>query len=126
MWRSLGALLRASHPEPGAAVTIALTLLAVGAGHRGWRLVGVAAAVAATQLSAGWVNDRLDAGRDAVAGRRDKPLVTGAVSPRTVGVAGLLASLAIVPLGLPFGPRAAACIGLVGVFALLYDWPLKG
>jgi protoheme IX farnesyltransferase len=119
------ALLKAAHPEPGGAVTVALTLLAVGVGHRGWALAGVAAAVAATQLSVGWVNDWLDAGRDASAGRADKPVATGAIGRRTVGVAGLISSLAIPLLGLPFGTAATVCITLVGIFALLYDWPLK-
>jgi protoheme IX farnesyltransferase len=54
------ALLKSSHPEPGGAVTVAMTLLAVGAGHRGWSILGVAAAVGATQLAVGWVNDWLD------------------------------------------------------------------
>jgi 4-hydroxybenzoate polyprenyltransferase len=119
------ALLRSAHPEPGGAVTVAMTLLAVGVGHRGWSIVGVAAAVAATQLAVGWVNDWLDADRDRVAGRADKPVAAGAVARRTVGIAGLISSLAIPFLGLPFGWRATVCITLVGVFALLYDWPLK-
>jgi len=119
------ALVRSSHPEPGGAVTVAMTLLAAGVGHRGWSLVGVCAAVAATQLSVGWVNDWLDADRDRVAGRADKPVATGGVDRRTVGVAGLIASLAIPFLGLPFGWAATVCITGVGVFALLYDWPLK-
>ena len=119
------ALLRASHPEPGGAVTVAMTLLAIGVGHRGWGIAGVAAAVAATQLAVGWVNDWLDADRDRVAGRRDKPVAVGEVSRRTVGIAGLLSSLAIPFLGLPFGVPATVCITLVGLFALLYDWPLK-
>jgi 4-hydroxybenzoate polyprenyltransferase len=119
------ALLRASHPEPGGAVTLALTLLAAGVGHRGWALAGVAAAVGATQLSVGWVNDWLDAGRDAAAGRADKPVATGAVSRRAVGLAGLVAALAVPLLGLPFGPAATGCVTLVAIFALLYDWPLK-
>jgi 4-hydroxybenzoate polyprenyltransferase len=37
----------------------------------------------------------------------------------------LIASVAIPVLGLPFGPAATVCITLVGIFALLYDWPLK-
>jgi 4-hydroxybenzoate polyprenyltransferase len=119
------ALLKSSHPEPGAAVTAAMTLLAVGVGHRGWAIPGVAAAVGATQLSVGWVNDWLDADRDRVAGRSDKPVAAGAVSRRTVGIAGLVSALAIPFLGLPFGAAATVCITLVGVFALLYDWPLK-
>jgi 4-hydroxybenzoate polyprenyltransferase len=102
-----------------------MTLLAIGVGHRGWSILGVCAAVAATQLSVGWVNDWLDADRDRAAGRRDKPVVSGMVSRRAVGIAGLIASLAIPFLGLPFGVAATVCITLVGVFALLYDWPLK-
>lgn len=119
------ALIKSSHPEPGFAVTAAMTLLAVGVGHRGWSIAGVCAAVLATQLSVGWVNDWLDADRDRVTGRGDKPVAAGAVSRRSVGIAGLLASVAIPFLGLPFGPAATVCITLVGVFALLYDWPLK-
>jgi 4-hydroxybenzoate polyprenyltransferase len=119
------ALIRASHPEPGAAVTVAITLLGVGVGHRGWAILGIFGAVAATQLSVGWVNDWLDADRDRVAGRGDKPVAAGAVSRRTVGLAGLLSSVAIPFLGLPFGLPATVCITLVGMFALLYDWPLK-
>jgi protoheme IX farnesyltransferase len=119
------ALLRSAHPEPGAAVTLAMTLLAVGVGHRGWGIAGVAAAVGATQLSVGWVNDWLDADRDRASGRGDKPVAVGAVSRRTVGIAGLISSLAIPLLGVPFGPAATVCISLVGIFALLYDWPLK-
>ena len=54
-----------------------------------------------------------------------KPVASGAVSRRTVGIAGLISALAIPLLGLPFGAEATVCITLVGVFALLYDWPLK-
>jgi 4-hydroxybenzoate polyprenyltransferase len=118
-------LLKASHPEPGGAVTLAMTLLAIGVGHRGWAIAGVAAGIGATQLSVGWVNDWLDADRDLAAGRTDKPVASGVVSRRTVGISGLIASLAIPLLGLPFGPAATICLTLIGIFALLYDWPLK-
>ncbi|MBB4696438.1 UbiA family prenyltransferase [Paractinoplanes abujensis] len=119
------AVIKSSHPEPGGAVTIAMTLLAIGAGHRGWAVLGVFAAVGATQLAVGWVNDWLDADRDRAAGRTDKPIASGAVSRRTVGISGLVAALAVPLLGLPFGLPATVVISLVGVFALLYDWPLK-
>src|SRR3954467_5357289 len=110
------ALLKASHPEPGGAVTLAMTLLAVGVGHRGWSVLGVAATIGATQLSVGWGNDWLDADRDRGAGGPDKPIPSGLVSRRTVGVAGLVASLAVPVLGLPFGVAATVCITLVGIF----------
>jgi heme o synthase len=119
------ALLRSSHPEPGGAVTVAMTLLAAGVGHRGWALLGIFLAVGATQLTIGWVNDWLDADRDRQAGRADKPVASGQVSRRTVGVAGLVSALAVPFLGLPFGPVATLLISLVAIFGLLYDWPLK-
>jgi 4-hydroxybenzoate polyprenyltransferase len=102
-----------------------MTLLGIGAGHRGWSILGIFLAVGATQLSVGWVNDWLDAERDLRAGRTDKPVAEGAVSRRTVGIAGLIASLAIPVLGLPFGLWPTVVITIAGVFALLYDWPLK-
>ncbi|MEV0896724.1 UbiA family prenyltransferase [Actinoplanes sp. NPDC049802] len=119
------ALLRSSHPEPGAAVTLAMTLLAAGAGHRGSRLLLVALTVAASQLAVGWVNDRLDAERDRRAGRRDKPVASGAVSPRTVGAAGIGAALGVPLLAFDLGLPALLAISVATVSALLYDWPLK-
>src|SRR3954471_12925430 len=106
------ALLKSSHPEPGGAVTVAMTLLAIGAGHRGWRILGVLLAVAATQLAVGWVNDWLDAERDRRAGRGGKPVAGGAVRPRTVGIAGLLAALAVPLLALPFGLEPALLLSV--------------
>src|ERR1041384_5972235 len=63
------AVIQSSHPEPGGAVTVAMTLLAVGVGHRGWAVPGIFLAVGATQLAVGWVNDWLYAARDRQAGR---------------------------------------------------------
>lgn len=119
------ALIRASHPEPAVAVTAVAGLLAAGVGHRPAGIAAVVAAVLSSQLAIGWVNDWLDAGRDAAVGRVDKPVAAGAIGPRGVAIAGLAASLATVPLGLLSGPvaGAAAVAGLVS--ALLYDWPLK-
>jgi protoheme IX farnesyltransferase len=102
-----------------------MTLLAIGVGHRGWAILGVFLAVAATQLTIGWVNDWLDADRDRRSGRKDKPVAVGEITTRTVGVSGLIAALAIPLLGLPFGPAATVLICLVGIAGLLYDWPLK-
>jgi 4-hydroxybenzoate polyprenyltransferase len=123
--RTLWGLLRASHPEPGAAVTVAATLLAIGVGHdaAGAALVGLT--VLASQLAVGWTNDWLDAERDKAVGRSDKPLATGAVSRRAVGIAGLVAAVATPLLGLASGLPAAAAGTAALVSALLYNWPLK-
>ena len=119
------ALIRSSHPEPGLAVTVAMTLLAVGVGHRGWSIPGIFLAVGATQLAVGWVNDWLDAARDRQAGRGDKPIAAGAVARRTVGISGLIAALAVPLLAAPFGLEPAAILTVATGAALLYDWPLK-
>ncbi|MEU5937644.1 UbiA family prenyltransferase [Micromonospora sp. NPDC047548] len=118
-------LVRASHPEPSAAVTTVAGLLAWGAGHPPSGVAAVTATVLASQLAVGWTNDALDAGRDTTVGRTDKPVAAGAVRRRTVAVAAVLAALATPLLALATNPAAAlwATVGLGS--ALLYDWPLK-
>ncbi|MEU6022433.1 UbiA family prenyltransferase [Micromonospora sp. NPDC047134] len=118
-------LVRASHPEPTAAVTTVAALLAAGTGHPPGGIATVALTVAASQFAVGWTNDLVDADRDALVGRTDKPVATGLVSRRLVGVAAAVAAVTTVALALTTTPVAAgwASIGLVS--ALLYDWPLK-
>jgi protoheme IX farnesyltransferase len=123
--RTVSALIRASHPEPAVAVTLVATLLAWGVGHRPSAIAGVAAMVLASQLAVGWLNDRLDAARDAAVGRTDKPIATGALNRRSVAVAGLAASLATPALALTLNPVAAGCATIALGSALLYNWPLK-
>jgi 4-hydroxybenzoate polyprenyltransferase len=118
-------LLRASHPEPTAAVTAMITALAVTTGRDGPGVLAVAGAVLAGQLSIGWLNDALDAGRDTAVGRTDKPVATGAVSARTVGVAAAVAGVVCVPLSFASG-LLAGTTHLVAVGAgWAYDLGLK-
>lgn len=119
------ALVRASHPEPAVAVTTVAGLLAWGVGHDPWGVAAVAATVLASQLSIGWLNDRIDAGRDALVGRADKPVAAGALSRRTVGWAGAAAALATPLAALALTPAAVACAVVALISALLYNWPLK-
>ncbi|WP_200210263.1 UbiA family prenyltransferase [Micromonospora coerulea] len=125
MSTSVLGLVRASHPEPAAAVTTVAGLLAWGAGHRPAGVAAVVLTVLASQLAVGWSNDALDADRDAAVGRTDKPVATGALSRRSTGLAAVLAALATPVLALATNPVAAvwATVGLLS--ALLYDWPLK-
>jgi 4-hydroxybenzoate polyprenyltransferase len=125
MCRAVVGLVRASHPEPAAAVTLVGTALAVAVGHGVAGTAVVAATIAASQLAIGWHNDWLDAARDAAVGRRDKPIVVGAVGRRAVGVAALVATAATVPIALLTGGRAAVVAALGLGSALLYNWPLK-
>lgn len=100
--RVLG-LVRASHPGPAAAVTVAAMLLAAtwDASARVVALVGVAAL--AGQLTVGWSNDLVDRDRDRRSGRRDKPLVTGDVGAPTVRTAIVVAAVVCVAGSLSVG-----------------------
>jgi len=119
------ALIRAAHLQPVVAVTAVSVALAVSVGRElsGALVVGVA--VLAGQLSVGWSNDYFDRDRDRSANRRDKPIVTGAISAHAVGAAALIALIACVPLSLLSGWRAAA-VHLVAVGAAwAYNAALK-
>jgi len=119
------ALLRATHPEPAAAVTAVAGLLALAAGHDPLDAALVAATVAASQLAVGWTNDAVDAGRDAAVGRPGKPIVAGDLSRRTVAVAAGIAAVVTPLLALRFG-WAATGVAVLGLMsALAYNWPLK-
>jgi protoheme IX farnesyltransferase len=122
---ALGGLVRACHPDACAAVTVVAVLLGVAVGRSPGGLVLVGAAVLTGQLSIGWYNDYLDAGRDAAAGRTDKPVASGAVGLRSVGVSAAVAFVACVPLSLAVGLRAGL-LHLVAVGSgLVYDRWLK-
>lgn len=119
------ALLAACHPAPALAVTCVGGLLAVSAGRDAAGTMWVTAAVLAGQLSIGWSNDAIDAGRDTAAGREDKPVAAGTVRPRVLGWAAAVALLACVPLSLATG-AASGAVHLVAVaFAWSYNLGLK-
>ncbi|MFE9693506.1 UbiA family prenyltransferase [Micromonospora sp. NPDC005806] len=125
MSSSVLGLVKASHPEPTAAVTAVAGLLAWGVGHRPAGIVAVLLAVLASQLAVGWSNDLIDADRDATVGRTDKPLVSGGIRRRTLARAAAAAAVATPLVALTTGAKAALCLTLGLVSALLYNWPLK-
>src|SRR6266542_835532 len=99
-------------------------MLALSTGRDAAGTVAVAATLPASQLATGWSNDAIDAERDAIVGRPDKPIPAGEVSRRTVAVAAVLAAAALpafVVLGLPGTPRPplwmVAAGGLLGAGA---------
>ncbi len=114
---AVAALLRSSHPEPAAAVTAVVTVLAAAAGA-GWRAVPVFAAVGLDQLSIGWDNDALDAERDRRAGRTDKPVAAGEVRARTVRRAAVAAGGACAAVSATLGWRA----GLANLTCVAAGW----
>jgi len=124
--RSRGlALPLAAHPLPSAAVTAFAAATGAAAGLSGGRTALLAAAIFAGQLSIGWANDYIDAGRDRAVGRRDKPLARRALPDGAVGVAAGVALLGDVPLSLALGARAGAAHLVAVGSAWMYDALLK-
>ncbi|GAA3042587.1 membrane protein [Actinokineospora globicatena] len=118
-------LLRAAHPEPAVAVTLAATGLAIGLGQTGWGAVAVAAAVLTGQLSVGWLNDLVDAPRDARVGRTDKPIAAGTLSATVVRALVAVSALAAIGLSFLSGPLAGAAHVVALISAWGYDLRLK-
>ncbi len=118
-------MFRACHPEPAIAVTTVATLLAVAVGLPAGGIASVTFTVLASQLAVGWSNDWLDAERDSSVGRTDKPIPSGEISRRAVGLGALIAAIAVVPLALTSGNHSGWLM-IVGTAAgLAYNWPLK-
>jgi 4-hydroxybenzoate polyprenyltransferase len=87
-----------------------------GAGAGDLVLFGVAAL--AGELSIGWSNDYADADRDRRAGRTDKPIVSGTVSRRAVGVAaGLALAMSVVGCF-----AVGAVTGLINLVMMAAGW----
>ncbi len=103
MPKAVTALALSSHPGPTIAVTIVTVVLSIGAGLDPWRVVLLGLAMLFGQLSVGFSNDWIDAERDRMVGRTDKPIATGAIPASAVRTAafisGVIALLLTVPLG---------------------------
>lgn len=122
----VAALLRSCHPVPTVAVTAVATALAVLARRDAPGVLLVAATVLAGQVSIGWLNDAVDAGRDRAAGRTDKPVAAGALARSTVAAAAMLAAVASVPLSFAAGGVGGGVLhALVVGGGWAYDLGLK-
>lgn len=118
-------LLRACHPLPAAAVTVLSGALALGLGQRPSDAALAAATIGASQLSIGWANDAIDAGRDQAVGRADKPLVRRPDLVGTVKIAALIAAAVTIGAAFAWGWPRGALVVLGLAAAQLYNWPLK-
>lgn len=119
------ALVRASHPQPSAAVTAFAVILAAVAGNPALVCLAVGGAVLAGQLVIGWSNDLSDAARDRVSGRADKPLANGSLDADTLRRALLGAVAAVAVLSGLLGWRAGlANLWVVG-WGVAYNLGLK-
>ncbi len=120
------ALVKAAHAGPCVAVTLVAALLTVPADLGLGTALAVTASVLAGQLTIGWGNDLLDAERDRLVGRRDKPLAAGLLTARTVQVAVALAVTACLVLAPVVGWRSASVNLVLGAGSgLLYNLGLK-
>lgn len=109
------ALLAAAHIGPGLAVTTVVGVLAATQDLPAATAVVVTAGVFAGQLTIGWGNDLVDAGRDRLVGRTDKPVATGELPPRVVATCLAVAGAACVALSLAAGWRSGLVHLLFGV-----------
>ncbi|MFA9428928.1 UbiA family prenyltransferase [Egicoccus sp. AB-alg2] len=101
-------LLRAAHVGPSVAVTTIVALLALALGLPGRQAALVVLAVFTGQLTVGWGNDLVDVDRDRAAGRADKPLANGELTPSFVRRCLVVAAAACVVLSLLAGWRSGA------------------
>ncbi|TAM70204.1 MAG: 1,4-dihydroxy-2-naphthoate prenyltransferase [Microbacteriaceae bacterium] len=118
-------MLLACHPGPTAVVTTVAILLGISLGYAPARVVLLAAAVGAGQLSIGWSNDWIDSARDTAVHRADKPVASGAVSASAVRTAAFAAAALAVVLSLLLGPLAAAANLLGAAAGWAYNLGLK-
>lgn len=123
--RTARALWGSSHPGPTLVVTALAVALGLAVGLEPWRLALLAVAVFAGQLSIGISNDALDAARDRVVGRTDKPVARGDVSERTAWSAAFVALVAALALSAPLGWRMLAAHALMLGSAWSYNAGLK-
>lgn len=119
------ALLRAAHAAPTVGVTVLSALLCRAVGLTPETSAVLVAAVLTGQLSIGWSNDLVDLGRDRAAGRRDKPLVSGALSVAVVRRACAVALLLSLLLSALLGWRAGSAHLLVVGGGWAYNLGLK-
>jgi 4-hydroxybenzoate polyprenyltransferase len=123
--RSAAALWRSCHPGPTVVVSTLSLLLGLAAGVAPGALALLVGAVFAGQLSIGWSNDAIDAGRDRTVGRTDKPIARGEIGVRTVWVATVAAVAAALVLSALLGPGFLVAHAVFLVSAWSYNVVLK-
>ncbi|MBX9470629.1 UbiA family prenyltransferase [Microcella sp.] len=125
MMQRLGVVVGAAHIGPTLVVASVTTALAALSGLDPMRVAILGAMMLANQLSIGWSNDAIDAQRDLDARRRDKPVVRGEVSARTIMVLAVIAAVASVGLSLLLGLALATVHGIALASGWAYNLGLK-
>jgi len=106
-------------------VTAITFVLGVGLGMDAWRLALLVVAVLANQASVGLSNDWIDAERDRMVGRRDKPVARGWIEPATVRTVAIVTALAAIALTIPLGWGATITHTVFIASAWAYNAGLK-
>lgn len=119
------ALALSCHPLPSLAVTLLAAGLAALVGLPLGRVILLTAAVFTGQLSIGWSNDYLDAERDRMVHRSDKPVATGSVTPRLAGLAALVALILTITCSAALGWPGGAVALVTVLCGWLYNAGLK-
>jgi 4-hydroxybenzoate polyprenyltransferase len=101
--RTAGILWRSTHPGPTVVVTVVALALGWAAGLDAARLAVLTASVFFGQVSIGLSNDVLDAGRDRLSGRTDKPLAADGAPVRVAWVAAFAAAIVALALSAALG-----------------------
>ena len=115
---AIAALWRSSHPGPTIVVTLVAVTLGIASGLEPWRTAVLTLAIFLGQLSVGISNDAIDAPRDRVTARTDKPIARGDVSIRIAWVA----ASACVVLSLVLSCVLSWAMGLAHLIALASAW----
>lgn len=123
--RRVRGLLGACHPGPTAVVTAVAVLLGVAVGLPAAAVLVSGLVVLTGQLSIGWSNDWIDAGRDTRVGRTDKPVATGGVSVDAVAVAAFSAAAVSLIIAIGVGLGAAVLNVLLLASAWAYNAGVK-
>jgi 4-hydroxybenzoate polyprenyltransferase len=123
--QTLSGLVRATHPVPAVSVTLIVGALMLARDAEPAALAWGVASTAAGQASVGWSNDYVDRRRDAAAGRREKPLVAGAISPRFLILIAVIAFVLSVAIAVPLGGGEAAVMAIAVASAWAYNAGLK-
>jgi len=100
MLKAIVALIRASHFPQTLAMTAALAICAWVTGLRDSNLAIFIAAVLCGQFSVGWMNDFVDARLDRSVGRKEKPIVAGALQTASLKIPIAAALVLVIPLSL--------------------------
>lgn len=125
MLRTVRAWLGCTHPGPSIAVTAVTVLLGVGVGLADWRLPLLGLAMLLGQFSVGLSNDWLDAARDFLARRTDKPIAVGAIRIPVVRASAWITAAAALLLTLPLGWPALLAHAVFMASAWAYNLRLK-